>query len=192
MKLQGIVDKVLLVSSLVLICLSTFGVLKHVSSSDKYQQVTEHVYAENNLNTDIVQHYIDILPECLKQHFTGDGDWKVYVVSSLPDNVKGQTVIEDKSVYIVSGYEFDLLLHEFAHVYLHENPLGSEFEKIYEEEALQMIEAYWGTASEYHYSNSIEYYCTAWNIVFTLGGNDTMDVAPKTFSYFTELFNKLY
>lgn len=192
---QRILNSIIIILCIVLVSIISIGVLKNISSKNDYLQVYDHIYIEEGLNkesADVIRQYIDILPQCIKQHFIGEGDWKVYVVTSLPDKIKGQTVIEDKCIYIVSGYEFDILLHEFAHIYLHENPYSEDFVDIYNTEAKAMIEAYYGTDSEYHYSNPTEFYCSAWNIVYMMQGNDEYGVAPKTFAYFSTLFNKLY
>ena len=189
---QKVLNSIIIFLCVVLVSFILIGVL---NSKKDYIKVTDHIYIEEGLNresADTIQQYIDILPQCIKQYFIDEGDWKVCVVNSLPNMIKGQTVIEEKCVYIVSGYEYDLLLHEFAHIYLHKNPFDGDFEEIYKQEAKAMIEAYYGMDSEYHYSNSTEFYCTAWNIVYMMQGNDQFGVAPKTFDYFSTLFNELY
>ena len=190
-----ILDKLIVITSTILVSLIGYGICFGASESRDYTQVTDHIYLEKGIDAseaDLIQQYIDILPECIQQYFVGDGEGKVYVVSSLPSNIKGRTYPDTKEVYIVVGYEFDCLLHEFAHIYLADNPFDSSFEDIYNEESEGLINAYWGTASQYHYSNPTEYYCTAWNIVYMMQGNDELGVAPKTFEYFTNLFNEIY
>ena len=165
-----------------------------VNLQEDCKQATEHIYCPENIsqeNIDLVQSYIDNLPDCIKKHFVDGGEWKVYIVNSMPNGVKGRVVVEEKAVYIVSGYELDHLYHEFAHIYLHNNPLDDEFEAIYEEEAEQMIKAYYGDEM-YSASNPTEFFCSAWNIVYTTSGHDVEGVAPKTFAYFVELFGRLY
>lgn len=189
-----LLDKIIVFLSLVLVV--TIGTLiVKASSNREYIQITKHIYIEEGIDknkADIVQQYIDILPECIKQYFTGNEIGKVYVVSSLDGDVKGHCEYDTKEIWIVADYEFDCLLHEFAHIYLHQKGVSADFVDIYNEEAKSMIEAYWGTSSEYHYSNPEEFYCTAWNIVFTMQGTDKLDVAPKTFAYFSDLFDELY
>ena len=195
-RLHKVLDISLVVLGLILIAINIIGLFMKGfnNNNNNYIKATDHIYYSVGVNDEEVaevQSYIDSLPQCIQKDFVGDGRGVVYLVDSLPDKIKGQAVAEDKAVYIVSGYERDHLYHEFAHLYLHDNPFGDDFEKIYEEEAKQMITAYFGD-EEYQYSNSTEFYCTAWNIVFTLGGNDVYDVAPKTFEYFTNLFIELY
>lgn len=192
---QKVLNSIIIILCVVLVSIILIGVFKSISSKKDYIQVSDHIYIEEGLskeNADTIQQYIDILPQCLKQYFISEGDWSVYLVTSLPDKIKGQTIIEEKRVYIVSGYEFDCLLHEFAHIYLHENPYNEDFIDIYNAEAQVMIEAYYGMESEYHYSNPVEFYCTAWNIVYMMQGNDEFGIAPKTFDYFSSLFNEIY
>lgn len=157
-------------------------------------KATEHIYCAESVSqeeVDLVQSYINNLPECIQKHFVDDGAWNVYIVESMPDGVKGSVVVEENAVYIVSGYELDHLNHEFAHIYLHNHPLDDKFQAIYEEEAQQMIKAYYGDEM-YSASNATEFFCSAWNIVYTMGGYDSEGVAPKTFAYFVDLFSSLY
>ena len=158
---------------------------------EEFRNVESHTEYVTEENIDLVQSYIDNLPDCIQKHFVDGGEWKVYIVNSMPNGVKGRVVVEEKAVYIVSGYELDHLYHEFAHIYLHNNPLDDEFKAIYEEEAEQMIKAYYGDEM-YSASNPTEFFCSAWNIVYTTSGHDVEGVAPKTFAYFVELFGRLY
>ena len=54
-----------------------------------------------------------------------------------------------------------------------------------------MMIAYYGDDSEYKYSDITEFYCSAANVVYWCK-EDQFGVAPKTFAYFTELFEDLY
>lgn len=165
-------------------------------SKPHYNKVTDCIYIENGLNMDEVntaQNYLDCMPECIRTKFT-DGGWKIIIARKIGRgrqyDVAGHTSIEDKTVYIVSGHVYDCLLHEFAHIYLDEHPYGDDFLEVFEKEAKAMVTAYFSDF-DYYYTDPVEFYCTAWTVV-NFRKKDYLGVAPQTFAYFTDLFNRLY
>lgn len=169
------------------------GIVKHFLPDTSYSQVSDYVYAQDNISNDEINQvatYISYMPPAIRDKFT-DEDWKVYITNDIESKVVGRTVIEDKVVYIKTGFVNQELVHEFFHIYLHEHPLADDFKDIYEEEAEKMMKAYYGDDSEYKYSDVTEFYCSAANVVYWIK-EDSSGVAPKTFAYFTDLFNKLY
>lgn len=172
-----------------------FGVVKFFAPSALfYKQASDHVYTKGNIKAEDVsnvENCIDCLPPVLRTKFLEEG-WNVYITNNIEGKVVGKTVIEDKAVYIKAEYIHQELMHEFYHIYLHEHPIGDDFKELYESEAKDMMLAYFGEDSEYKYSDITEFYCSAAGVVGVLQGVDKLNVAPKTFAYFTELFNKLY
>lgn len=169
------------------------GVVKHFLPDTSYNKVSDYIYAQDNISDNEINQvatYISYMPPVIRNKFT-DGDWKVYITNDIESKVVGRTVIEDKIVYIKTGFVNQELLHEFFHIYLYEHPFADDFKNIYEEEAEQMMKAYYGDDSKYKYSDITEFYCSAANVVYWIK-EDTSGVAPKSFAYFTDLFNKLY
>lgn len=169
------------------------GVVKHFFPDTSYNKVSDYIYAQDNISDNEINQvatYISYMPPVIRNKFT-DGDWKVYITNDIESKVVGRTVIEDKIVYIKTGFVNQELLHEFFHIYLYEHPFVDDFKNIYEEEAEQMMKAYYGDDSKYKYSDITEFYCSAANVVYWVK-EDTSGVAPKSFAYFTDLFNKLY
>lgn len=161
-----------------------------------YNKVTDYIYTENGINSnevDCAEQYLSCMPECIQTKFT-DGGWKIVIVNNIgrynQNTIAGHTSIEDKTVYIAANYLYDCLLHEFAHIYLDEHPYGDDFLEIYEKEAKAIVTAYYSNF-DYYYTDPVEFYCTAWTIV-NFRKEDYLGVAPETFAYFTDLFNRLY
>lgn len=183
------------IAYVIAIALLVFGVVKFATpDTSSYKQASDHVYIQDDIENDEVnkaETYIDNLPPVLKAKFTDD-DWKVYIAKDIKDKVVGRTVIEDKIVYIRSGFIDQELVHEFYHIYLQEHPFNKDFEELWESEGKAMMEAYFGNDSEYKYSDATEFYCSAAGVVYGMNGYDRLDAAPKTFEYFNNLFSELY
>lgn len=163
---------------------------------NRYKQVSSDICIQGNIDNkdiELVKNYINVLPPILKTKFKKEG-WKVCITDNLKKTIVGRTVIEDKIVYIKSGYIAQELMHEFAHIYLHEHPINDDFNEIYKLEGKKLISSYFGTGDDvkYKYSNVTEYYCSAWGVVYLMGGDDKQKTGNRTFTYFSNLFNKLY
>lgn len=172
-----------------------FGVVKFLTpDTSSYEQASDHIYTKGNIKSEdvaLAENFIEILPPVIKTKFLEEG-WIVCITNNIEGKVVGRTVLEDKAVYIKAEYIHQELMHEFYHIYLHEHPVGDDFKELYESEAKDMMLAYFREDSEYKYSDITEFYCSAAGVVYLLEGVDKLNVAPKTFAYFTELFNKLY
>lgn len=192
---DDIVLKMIKIGYVVATVLLVFGVVKFFAPSTLfYKQASDHVYTKGNIKAEDVskvENCIDCLPPVLKTKFLEEG-WIVCITNNIEGKVVGRTVLEDKAVYIKAEYIHEELVHEFYHIYLYEHPIGDDFKELYESEAKDMMLAYFGDDSEYKYSDVTEFYCSAAGVVGMLQGVDKLNVAPKTFAYFTELFNKLY
>lgn len=134
----------------------------------------------------------DGLPKVLMNKFK-DKHGKVIIVKDLKGDCVGDTNItrNNITVYIKEGYVFDILIHEFGHIYLHYNPMDKEFEDIYKTEAKSLVKAYYGD-EPYYYTDKTEFYAQAFQTVYCMRGKDTQKAAPKTFKYMTNVLNHLY
>ena len=95
------------IAYVIAISMLLFGVVKSTLVNSSFKQVSDHVYASGNIadaEINQVETYIGYLPPVLQTKFT-DENWKVYITNDIDNKVVGRTVIEDKIVYIKSGYE---------------------------------------------------------------------------------------
>lgn len=162
-----------------------------------YDKVSENVYVEDGVDkegVDYIQQTIARMPDVIKEKFT-DGGWNVIVKKSeiadgYEKTVIGETIKEEKTVYVLEGWEGISLIHEFGHIYLDEHPYDDKFLEIYEKEAKSLIDAY-DFGESYYSSDSVEYFCEAWKLVL-IHREEVKEVAPETYEYFADLFDELY
>lgn len=159
-------------------------------------KVNNYLYKEEDCSdTEVekIKETLGYLPKSFLKDFKDKGG-KIILVSDLKGDCVGSTEINKDSivVYIEDGYVFNSLIHEFGHVYLHFNPMEEDFKEIYEAEAKSLVEAYYGVGESYAYSNEVEYFAQAFQTVLCMGGHDTQNAAPKTFSYMTDLITEMF
>lgn len=158
-------------------------------------QVNEYLYMEQGCSdseVEKIQTLLGYLPQSLFEDFRNENG-RVILVSDLKDNCIGSTEINDEgiTVYIKNEYVFDALIHEFGHVYLHFHPMEDEFKELYETEAKSLVNSYYGDCP-YYYSDETEYFAQAFQTVLVMGGYDTQEAAPKTFSYMSGLIKDMF
>lgn len=161
------------------------------------KRVNEYISIEDGCSTsdlETIQTLLGYLPPALFEAFREENG-QIIIVSDLKGDCIGSTEITDEgiTIYMKDGYEFDVLMHEFGHVYLHFNPeqMNDTFKELYEIESKSLVNAYYGD-SPYYYSDETEFFAQAFQTVLVMGGHDTQEAAPKTFSYMTELITSMF
>lgn len=157
------------------------------------QQLNDYLYIEEGCSLDeaeLTEEFINALPDSFWNDFRNDNG-TIYILKNIPiDNVIGRTELKTNTIYIKDGYVFFALAHEFFHYYLHNNPIN-DFTDIYEEEAKDFIEAYYGEDSEYYYNDEEEYLCQLFQTVFVIGREDKLGVAPKSWNFMVDIIDAM-
>lgn len=161
-------------------------------------QISDCIYSEVEVSEEelaVTEDLMSRLPQSLMNEFL-EHNGKVIIVDDLDGDIVGKTLVSmkgDMTIYIESGFEFDALLHEFGHVYLHLYPkaMNQRFRNIYEQEAKSLVTAYYGDAP-YYYKDKTEYFAQAFQTVLYLGGNDIQEAAPATFNFMSALINDMF
>lgn len=158
------------------------------------QQVNDFIYTNCDVDDKelvTATNYVETLPSELLIYFTEDS-WKICIVDDISGNVIGRTLPDTKEILIKQGYVTQALYHEFGHMYLMTHEIDDDFKEVYEEEAQVLLEKFYGNDDiDYYLNDMVEYYCQAFQTV-RLASDKVAGVAPKTWSYFNEIFTQLY
>lgn len=171
------------------------GIVKFlIPKSYDCEQVDKYIYAQGDISDKEIaraENYVEALPNELLSYFADKG-WKVIITDDIDGAVIGRTIPSDKVVLIKQGYVLQALWHEFGHMYLMNHPYGNDFDDLYKEEGKALITAFYGEDDvKYCLEDETEYFCQAFQTVRFVNEQVT-SVAPKTYAYFADIFNKLY